>query len=54
MQVDQKVDYIEFPAADFDAVQSFYRSTERSPTAKSMVASVVQTSTRRRKTVLLS
>ena len=24
MQVDQKVDYIEFPAADFDAVQSFY------------------------------
>ena len=24
MQVDQKVDYIEFPCADFDAVQSFY------------------------------
>ena len=24
MQVDQKVDYIEFPCADFDAVQAFY------------------------------
>ena len=24
MPVDQKVDYIEFPCADFDAVQSFY------------------------------
>ena len=24
MQVDQKVDYIEFPCADMDAVQSFY------------------------------
>ena len=24
MQVDQKVDYIEFPARDFDSVQSFY------------------------------
>jgi predicted enzyme related to lactoylglutathione lyase len=24
MQDDQKVDYIEFPCADFDAVQSFY------------------------------
>ena len=24
MQLDQKVDYIEFPCADFDAVQSFY------------------------------
>ena len=23
-QEDQKIDYIEFPAADFDAVQSFY------------------------------
>ena len=24
MQDDQKIDYIEFPCADFDAVQSFY------------------------------
>ena len=24
MPIDQKVDYIEFPCADFDAVQSFY------------------------------
>lgn len=24
MQTDQKIDYIEFPAADFDAVQAFY------------------------------
>ena len=24
MQVDQKIDYVEFPCADFDAVQSFY------------------------------
>ena len=24
MQVDQKIDYIEFPCADFDAVQEFY------------------------------
>jgi len=24
MQVDQKVDYIEFPCADFDSVQAFY------------------------------
>jgi predicted enzyme related to lactoylglutathione lyase len=24
MQDDQKIDYIEFPAADFDAVQAFY------------------------------
>jgi predicted enzyme related to lactoylglutathione lyase len=24
MQIDQKVDYIEFPCRDFDAVQSFY------------------------------
>ena len=24
MQVDQKIDYIEFPCADFDSVQSFY------------------------------
>jgi predicted enzyme related to lactoylglutathione lyase len=24
MQVDQKVDYIEFPCGDFDAVQAFY------------------------------
>ena len=26
MQQDQKIDYIEFPAADFDAVQAFYES----------------------------
>jgi predicted enzyme related to lactoylglutathione lyase len=24
MQQDQKIDYIEFPAADFDAIQTFY------------------------------
>lgn len=24
MQTDQKIDYVEFPAADFDAVQTFY------------------------------
>ncbi len=24
MQIDQKVDYIEFPCGDFDAIQSFY------------------------------
>lgn len=26
MQDDQKIDYVEFPAADFDAIQSFYES----------------------------
>lgn len=26
MQQDQKIDYIEFPAADFDAIQAFYES----------------------------
>lgn len=26
MAQDQKIDYVEFPAADFDAVQSFYQS----------------------------
>jgi predicted enzyme related to lactoylglutathione lyase len=26
MPTDQKIDYVEFPAADFDAVQSFYES----------------------------
>ncbi len=25
-QEDQKIDYVEFPAADFDAVQAFYES----------------------------
>jgi predicted enzyme related to lactoylglutathione lyase len=25
MQQDQKIDYIEFPAADFDAIQDFYQ-----------------------------
>lgn len=24
MQQDQKIDYVEFPAADFDAIQAFY------------------------------
>ena len=27
MQIDQKVDYIEFPCGDLDAVQSFYEKT---------------------------
>ena len=26
MQQDQKIDYIEFPAEDFDAIQAFYES----------------------------
>lgn len=27
MSQDKKIDYVEFPAADFDAVQSFYETT---------------------------
>ncbi len=27
MSNDQKIDYVEFPAADFDAVQAFYENT---------------------------
>lgn len=28
-QTDQKIDYVEFPAADFDAIQRFYEKAFR-------------------------
>ncbi len=61
MPADQKVDYIEFPCGDFDAVQSFYEKAfgwsfmDYGPEYRAFTdgqingASVVRTSARRQK-----